>query len=85
VKFKGLHYPVIIAPTHVEELNQVEVGETGVWFGASVTLTKMEKVLEEQIHSLPEHATRIYSEIIEMLKWFAGRQIRNVSVSEVFI
>ena len=28
-----------------------------------------------------EYQTRMYVEMVEMLKWFAGNQIRNVAVS----
>ena len=28
-----------------------------------------------------EHKTRVYAAIVEMLRWFAGHQIRNVAVS----
>ena len=28
-----------------------------------------------------EYKTRIFSAIVEMLRWFAGHQIRNVAVS----
>ena len=28
-----------------------------------------------------EHKTRIFTAIIEMLQWFAGKQIRSVGVS----
>ncbi len=28
-----------------------------------------------------EHKTRIFTAILEMLRWFAGHQIRNVAVS----
>lgn len=81
MKFKNQLYPVIVAPTHVPELNHISIEDTGIWFGASTTLTKLEHVLQEQIKSQPEHKTRIYKEIVEMLRWFAGHQIRNVSVS----
>ena len=29
----------------------------------------------------PEHKTRVFRAILEMLRWFAGHQIRNVAVS----
>lgn len=81
IKFKNQYYPVIIAPTHIKELTEVHFGENGIWFGASVTLSQLDQILHKQIQTLPEHKTRVYAEIVEMLKWFAGHQIRNVSVS----
>lgn len=80
MKFKNQLYPVIIAPTHIPELLDIRVCDTGVWFGASTTLTRLEQILNEQIASLPQHKTRVYCQIVEMMRWFAGHQIRNVSV-----
>ncbi|XP_064622237.1 xanthine dehydrogenase/oxidase-like [Lineus longissimus] len=79
VKFKNMVYPVIIAPTHVAELNQVEVGDDGITFGASVTLAMIDDTLKDAIKTMPESKTRSFSAIVEMLKWFAGHQIRNVA------
>nr|XP_045608332.1 xanthine dehydrogenase/oxidase-like isoform X2 [Procambarus clarkii] len=79
VKFKNQEYPVIISPTCVEELTSVTVTETGVVFGASVTLTALENTLRTQVHVLPEHKTRVFSAVLEMLRWFAGKQIRNAA------
>ena len=84
MKFKNQLYPVIVAPTHIPELNTVDLVDDGIWFGASTTLSKLEHTLREQIACLPEHETRVYREIVEMLTWFAGHQIRNVSVSHLF-
>ena len=30
---------------------------------------------------ISEHKTRVFAAIVEMLRWFAGHQIRNVAVS----
>ena len=81
MKFKNQNYPVLIAPTHIPELNAVEETDSGITFGASVTLTTIEDTLEEAIERLPEDKTRIYVAIVEMLRWFAGRQVRSVAVS----
>ena len=53
MKFKNQHYPVLIAPTHVPELNVVEEAADGVTFGASVTLSTLEEVSGELIQRLP--------------------------------
>ncbi|XP_067942765.1 xanthine dehydrogenase/oxidase-like [Watersipora subatra] len=79
VKFKNQLYPLIIAPTHVPELNAIQKENDGIWFGASVSLTKLEQTLQEQIDCVPEQESGVYREIVEMLRWFAGHQIRNVS------
>ena len=81
VKFKNQCYPVIIAPTHVTELSEVTIRSDGVDLGASVTLSTLNTTLSQLISSHPEEETRLYRAIVEMLRWFAGPQIRNVSVS----
>jgi len=53
MKFKKQNYPVLIAPTHIPELNTVEHTSDGIKFGASVTLTTLEDVLNEACHSMP--------------------------------
>ncbi|XP_021947177.1 xanthine dehydrogenase/oxidase [Folsomia candida] len=79
VKFKNCLYPVIIQPTRVPELVDVKLESKGVRFGSAVTLSDMETVLREQIATQPEYKTRVFSAIVEMLRWFAGKQIRNVA------
>ncbi|XP_071527934.1 xanthine dehydrogenase/oxidase [Panulirus ornatus] len=79
VKFKNQVYPVLINPTNVEELTSVQIRESGVAFGASVTLSTLEDVLWNQVNTQPVHRTRVFSAILEMLRWFAGKQIRNAA------
>ncbi|CAH3019046.1 unnamed protein product, partial [Porites evermanni] len=77
-KFKSQNYPILIAATHIPELNVVKHTTDGIIFGASVTLSILEEVLLEATGSLPEYKTRWFAAILYMLKWFAGHQIRNV-------
>ena len=53
VKFKNQNYPILIAPTHIPELNAVEHTADGIIFGTSVTLSTLEDVLREATDSLP--------------------------------
>ena len=53
MKFKNQSYPILIAPTHISELNAVEHTAEGIRFGASVTLTTLEEVLSEACQSMP--------------------------------
>lgn len=52
IKFKNMHYPVIIAATHVAELNAVQYLDNGIRIGASVTLAKLEKVMKNAVNSM---------------------------------
>lgn len=78
VKFKNQEYNVMISPTDIPELIAVNIRSDGLEVGACVTLSDFWKELAKQIDSLPEYKTRGFKSIIENLRWFAGRQIRNV-------
>jgi len=53
VKLKNMHYPVIIAVTHIPELNEITKIENGIKFGSSVTLTDIDHTLKTYIDQLP--------------------------------
>ncbi|ESO07509.1 hypothetical protein HELRODRAFT_110470 [Helobdella robusta] len=80
-RYKNMEYPVIISCTHI---NHAATGEENddnrkIWIGASVTLDTLEKLLDEKINSLPGERTRLFVEMMKMLKLFAGPQIKNVA------
>ncbi|XP_077989770.1 xanthine dehydrogenase/oxidase-like [Glandiceps talaboti] len=79
VKFKNQFYPVLLVPTHIPELKKVEISSDGVMFGASVTLSTIDLVLKTQIPKLPDYKCGVFAAVVEMLRWFAGHQIRNVA------
>ncbi|KAJ8040670.1 Xanthine dehydrogenase/oxidase [Holothuria leucospilota] len=63
----------------VPELNKLELKDEGLEVGSSVTLARLDTYLKKLINDLPENATRTFKAIVEMLRWFAGSQIRNVA------
>lgn len=79
VKFKHFHYPVMIMPNQITEMNRTDIREDGVEFGASVTLMDIDETFSELIKTLPEHKTRLFKASVDMLHYFAGKQIRNVA------
>lgn len=79
VKFKHFNYPVLIMPNQIPEMNEIIHRDNGVEFGASVTLMQINDTLQQLVDELPEHQTRLYRAIIDMLHYFAGKQIRNVA------
>lgn len=78
-KFKNLHYPVLIHPIRIPELTEIQLNEKGVRVGASVTLQELQVYLKQLIKTKPEYQTRIFCAIVEILHWFAGKQVRNVA------
>ncbi|XP_067213749.1 xanthine dehydrogenase isoform X2 [Linepithema humile] len=79
VKFKNLVYPVLIQPTQIREMREIIETQEALKVGASVTLADLEEALRHHVKIKPEHSTKIFTEIINMLHWFAGKQIRNVA------
>lgn len=79
VKFKHFHYPILIMPNQIPEMNHIDIREDGVEFGASVTLMDIDKTFSHLIETLPEHKTRLFKASVNMLHYFAGKQIRNVA------
>jgi len=67
VKFKGMHYPVIIAATHIPELKKVEYTETGICFGSSVTLATLDETLKKAVQT---HDGELYNTIINVNLYF---------------
>lgn len=53
MKFKNQNYPILIAPTHIPELNAIEHTAKGIRFGVSVTLSTLEEALSEACQSMP--------------------------------
>lgn len=79
VKFKNFLYPSIIIPSQVEEMTAINLTDNGLMIGASTTLTEMETAMKSILNCVPSYKTKIYKSIIDMLYWFAGKQIRNVA------
>ncbi|KAL3270337.1 hypothetical protein HHI36_009385 [Cryptolaemus montrouzieri] len=78
MKFRNLIYPVLIQPSQIKELNSIERVEDGLIVGAGVTLIEIENYFRQQIESLPESKTRLFSTAVKILHYFAGKQIRSV-------
>ena len=79
VKVKRCNYPVYINPCMVKKRNATQVMEDGVKIGASVTLTKLEKLCDKLCETLTTDKIKVFSQIKQMLRWFAGKQIRNIA------
>ena len=53
MKFKNMHYPVIIAPTIIPEMTACHQDDNGLCFGGAVTLSEMEQFMKKVIEQLP--------------------------------
>lgn len=79
VMIRRLKFLHIVAGTHVPELCAVTETAAGVTLGSSLTLSELEEVCKKQIAARPAHEAQGFHAVLRQLKWFAGRQIRNVS------
>ena len=59
-------YPTMIQPNKIHELTNISLTEEGVCAGASVTLSSLEEFLVNL--DQPKHKTKIYDQIIQMLR-----------------
>ena len=80
VKFKNAHFPVLISPAHIPEMNVLEETTEGLLIGAACTLTDVEIKIREACKRLSQSQTKTLVAMLEMLRWFSGPQIRNVAV-----
>ncbi|ORY03263.1 xanthine dehydrogenase [Basidiobolus meristosporus CBS 931.73] len=78
IKFKHIYYPVMIYVGDIKELKKVEYTDDGITFGANVTLSTFEHVLKQAVDKYEPSKTENFKAYLSNLRWFAGRQIRNV-------
>ncbi|RFU77092.1 xanthine dehydrogenase [Trichoderma arundinaceum] len=78
IKFKALQYPVSVYVGDIAELRQYEFKEDHLEIGGNVTLTDFEHICEDAIKRYGHERSQVFKGILKQLKYFAGRQIRNV-------
>eukprot|EP00899_Mesostigma_viride_P019651 jgi/Mesvir1/27688/Mv07407-RA.1 len=78
-KFKGKHFPCLVATSLVAPLHTTSVTEGGITFGAGLTLTGLETFLHAVVKDKPPAQTPPCVAMLQQLRWFAGTQIRNVA------
>ncbi|PHH89212.1 hypothetical protein CDD83_6484 [Cordyceps sp. RAO-2017] len=78
IKFKALQYPVSVYVGDIPELRQFALGDSHVEVGGNVVLTDLEGICEKAIRRYGHVRGQVFEGILKQLKFFAGRQIRNV-------
>ncbi|RKP08720.1 molybdopterin binding aldehyde oxidase/xanthine dehydrogenase [Thamnocephalis sphaerospora] len=78
VKFKHMHYPVLVQVSDLPDLCGVSVDDEGVTLGAGATLQRIQDFLASQVLTQDHERTEALRAMLSNLKWFAGRQIRSV-------
>ncbi|PLN85211.1 xanthine dehydrogenase [Aspergillus taichungensis] len=79
VKFKAMLYPVSVYVGDIPELRQYSIHEDHVDLGANVSLTDLESICGQALQRYGSVRGQPFSAIKKQLRYFAGRQIRNVA------
>lgn len=79
MRLKRIQYPVLISITHIPELNTVTVTDGGLEIGSAVRLSELLEIFRKVRTERASYETSSCSAFIEQIKWFAGKQIRNVA------
>ncbi|KAF9598089.1 hypothetical protein IFM89_024434 [Coptis chinensis] len=79
MRMKRIQYQVLISVAHVPELNCVNVNDNGLLIGGAVKLTELQNFLKKVVAERASHETSSCRALIEQIKWFAGKQIKNVA------
>ncbi|RZC77500.1 hypothetical protein C5167_001722 [Papaver somniferum] len=79
MKLKGLKYQALVSVAHVPELNNLNVKDDGLEIGAAIRLSELHKFLKKVSAERAAHETSASRAFIEQIKWFAGKQTRNVA------
>nr|DAD29838.1 TPA_asm: hypothetical protein HUJ06_031306 [Nelumbo nucifera] len=79
MKLKRIQYQVLISVGHVPELNTLRMRDDGLEIGAAVRLTELVEFLKMAVTQRAAYETSSCKALIGQIKWFAGKQIRNVA------
>lgn len=78
IKFKQIKYPISVYVGDIAELRQYAFHDDHVEIGGNVVLTDVEGICEKAMKHYGPVRGQVFEGILKQLKYFAGRQIRNV-------
>ncbi|XXG97787.1 hypothetical protein Hte_004100 [Hypoxylon texense] len=78
IKFKAFQYPVSVFVGDIPELRQYSFKDDHLEIGGNVVLTDLENICLEAVKHYGEAKGQVFQAMYKQLKYFAGRQIRNV-------
>ena len=78
IKFKDMHYGVSVYVGDIAELRQFSFKKDHLELGGNVTLTDLESIVQQAISQYGTAKGQVFAAILRQLRYFAGRQIRNV-------
>lgn len=78
IKFKQIKYPISVYVGDIAELRQYKFYDDHIEIGGNVVLTDVEGICEKAMEHYGPVRGQVFEGILKQLKYFAGRQIRNV-------
>ena len=78
IKFKGMQYTASVYVGDIAELRQYNLQENYLEIGGNVVLTDLEEICLEAIEHYGPIRAQPFAAIHKQIRYFAGRQIRNV-------
>ncbi|KAF2199175.1 xanthine dehydrogenase/oxidase [Delitschia confertaspora ATCC 74209] len=78
IKFKGMQYTASVFVGDIEELRQFKLHDDYLEIGGNVVLTDLEKICRDALKHYGPARGQPFATILKQIKYFAGRQIRNV-------
>lgn len=78
VKFKAMDYSVSVFVGDIPELRKYSLERDYLEIGGNVILTDLEDIAKKAIEHYGEARSQAFAAILKQLRYFAGRQIRNV-------
>jgi xanthine dehydrogenase/oxidase len=79
IKFKALQYETSVYVGDIPELRQYVLKDDHLELGANVSLTDLEYICDEALQKYGPQRGQPFAVIKKQLRYFAGRQIRNVA------
>jgi len=78
IKFKSMQYPVSVYVGDIAELRQYSFHDDYLEIGGNVALTDLENICDEAVQHYGPLRSQPFKAIRKAIRYFAGRQIRNV-------
>ncbi|KAF2258606.1 xanthine dehydrogenase/oxidase [Lojkania enalia] len=78
VKFKAMKYSASVFVGDIPELRQYFFNDDHLEIGGNVVLTDLESICKEAVEHYGEVKGQPFATILKQIRYFAGRQIRNV-------
>ncbi|KAI9681331.1 MAG: hypothetical protein M1817_002614 [Caeruleum heppii] len=78
IKFKGMQYSVSVFVGDIAELRKYSLRDDHVEIGGNVVLTDLEDIAREALKRYGPVRGQPFAAILKQIRYFAGRQIRNV-------